>query len=127
MKKTLVVALFSSLSFSLLAQQPGFTSGVPAGSGSNGFHNPSQGVTTAARASDMWDESWVVLEGSLIRQVEHELYEFRDSSGTIYVDIDDSDWMGQSASPGSRVRLEGEVDTDFGRDEVDVKRVTVIR
>ncbi|ELO61369.1 YgiW, partial [Salmonella enterica subsp. enterica serovar Enteritidis str. 648904 3-6] len=51
------------------------------------------------RLKKQWDDAWVVLEGNIIRQVGHELYEFRDSSGTVYVDIDNKYWMGQTASP----------------------------
>lgn len=127
MKMFFLAVAFSGLSFSLFAQQHGFSPPDPQKGVSAGFQNPGAGVTTVARAKTMRDDSWVVLEGSIIRRIEHELYEFRDSSGSVFVDIDDSDWMGQSASPGSRVRLEGEVDTDFSRVEINVKRVSVIR
>ncbi|UMR98311.1 YgiW/YdeI family stress tolerance OB fold protein [Escherichia coli] len=48
---------------------------------------------SSARSS--WDESWVVLEGNIIRQVGHELYEFRDGTGTIPVEIYHEVWQGR--------------------------------
>ncbi len=72
------------------------------------------------------DDAWVVLEGNIIRQVGHELYEFRDSSGSVYVDIDDKRWMGQTVSPESKVRIEGEVEKDWNSLEIDVKNLQLV-
>ena len=80
-----------------------------------------------AQAKTLRDDAWVVLEGNIIRQVGHELYEFKDATGTIYVDIDDKRWMGQSLSPADKVRIEGEVDKDWNSVEIDVKTVRVLK
>ena len=80
-----------------------------------------------AQAKTFRDDAWVVLEGNIIRQVGHELYEFRDNSGTVYVDIDDKRWLGQSATPTNKVRIEGEVDKDWNSVEIDVKVINVLK
>lgn len=64
----------------------------------------------------------MVLEGNIIRQVGHELYEFRDSSGTVYVDIDNKYWMGQTASPADKIHIKGEVDRGWDGIKIDVKK-----
>ncbi len=65
--------------------------------------------------------------GCLLGQVGNELYEFRDNSGSIYVDIGDKYWVGQSVSPNDKVRIEGEIDKDWNSVEVDVNKITVIK
>ncbi|MGK3143585.1 YgiW/YdeI family stress tolerance OB fold protein [Pantoea sp. C2G6] len=126
MKKVLLAALFAGLSFTGYAQQGLIMpSGQPASQG--GFKGPVPGVVSVAQAKTLRDDAWVVLEGNIIRQVGHELYEFKDASGVINVDIDDKRWMGQSLSPADKVRLEGEVDKDWNSVEIDVKNLRVIK
>ena len=50
-----------------------------------------------------------------------------DSTGTVVVEIDDHKWMGQSVSPNDTVRLEGEVDKDANKIDIDVKKVTLVK
>lgn len=69
----------------------------------------------------------MVLEGNIIRQVGHELYEFRDSSGTVYVDIDNKYWMGQAASPADKIHIKGEVDRGWDGIKIDVKNIQVMK
>ncbi|WP_312118373.1 YgiW/YdeI family stress tolerance OB fold protein [Pantoea vagans] len=126
MKKILVALLLAGMSLGVSAQE-GFVN--PAGQGNlqGGFKGPTPGVASVAQAKTLRDDAWVVLEGNIIRQVGHELYEFKDSSGTIYVDIDHKRWMGQSLSPAEKVRIEGEVDKDWNSVEIDVKTVRVLK
>lgn len=84
-------------------------------------------MSSVAQAKRLQDDTWVVLEGNIIKQLGHELYEFRDQSGTINVDIDDQRWMGQTLSPQDKVRIEGEVDKSMGTIEIDVKNLTVLK
>ncbi|WP_336426575.1 NirD/YgiW/YdeI family stress tolerance protein [Providencia rustigianii] len=55
-----------------------------------------------------------------------ELYEFKDSTGSIVVDIDDRLWRGQVVTSETKVRLDGEIDKEWALLEVDVKQVTII-
>ncbi|EEZ1438061.1 NirD/YgiW/YdeI family stress tolerance protein, partial [Escherichia coli] len=52
---------------------------------------------------------------------------FRDNSGTIVTDIDDSVWAGQNVSPKDKVRIEGEIDKDLSSVEVDVKALKLLK
>ncbi|WP_428945340.1 YgiW/YdeI family stress tolerance OB fold protein [Pantoea sp. FN060301] len=127
MKKTLIAMVLGSLSLGALAQQTGFISPDNTASAQSGFKGPTPGMTSVAQAKTLRDDAWVVLEGNIVRQVGHELYEFRDNSGTIHVDIDDKRWLGQSATPTDKVRIEGEVDKDWNSVEIDVKRIQVLK
>lgn len=131
MKKVFVAAsVAASLLFSLtaFAQQSGGFSGPDATITHNaqkgGFVGPDAASTTVEQAKGLRDDSWVVLEGNIVRKLGKELYEFRDSTGSVNVDIDDNNWYGVSAAPNDKVRIEGEVDKDWNSVEIDVKKVT---
>ncbi|BDO94734.1 YgiW/YdeI family stress tolerance OB fold protein [Escherichia coli] len=130
MKKTLVTLMFfTGLSCVAFAQQPGFVpSNGQQGYSLGGFTGPASSVATSvAEAKKQWDDAWVALEGYITKQVGHELYEFRDNSGVIYVEIDGKYWMGQNVSPKDKVRIEGEVDKDWNSVEIDVKNIRVLK
>ena len=131
MKKTFIAAsIAAGLLFSVtaFAQQSGGFSGPDATKTQNtqkgGFVGPDAATTTVEQAKGLRDDAWVVLEGNIVRKVGKELYEFRDSTGTVNVDIDDDNWGGVSITPNDKVRIEGEVDKDWNSVEIDVKKVT---
>lgn len=123
MKKTVLAVMLTGFSFGAFAQQQSF--GVPADQG--GFRGPTPGLSSVEQAKTLRGDARVLLEGNIIKQIGHELYEFRDTSGTVYVDIDDKRWMGQTISPETKVRLEGEVDKDWNSVEIDVKKLHVLK
>ncbi|EEV8290340.1 YgiW/YdeI family stress tolerance OB fold protein [Escherichia coli] len=114
MKKVLIAALISGVSFGAFAQQ-------------GGFQGPESERSTVAQAKELKDDAWVILEGSIVKKVGDERYEFRDNSGTIVTDIDDSVWAGQNVSPKDKVRIEGEIDKDLSSVEVDVKALKLLK
>ena len=64
----------------------------------------------------------VTLKGNIIRQVAHEKYEFKDSTGVIIVELDDDKWYGLSVGPNDVVEIYGEVDSEiYRKNEIDVK------
>lgn len=127
MKKTLITLIITTLSFSSLARQTDIVSSVE----QPGYVQEDLQARPPPRHRfhrlKNSDDAWVVLEGNIIRQVGHELYEFRDSSGTVYVDIDNKYWMGQTASPADKVHIEGEVDRDWDGIKIDVKNIRVMK
>ena len=68
----------------------------------------------------------VVLQGQIVKRLQDELYEFKDASGTIHVEIDDEDWPPQAISETARVKLTGEVDRDLMNREIDVELVELV-
>ncbi len=127
MKKILSVIILGTLSFGALAQQGGFVSPDSTGYTQGGFKGPMPNLISVTQAKSLHDDAWVVLEGSIVKQVGHELYEFRDNSGSVYVDIDDKRWLGQTVSPTNKIRIEGEVDKDWNTVEIDVKTIRVVK
>ncbi|AUL89603.1 TIGR00156 family protein [Escherichia coli] len=113
MKKVLIAALISGVSFGALHSR------VVSG--------PEAERSTVAQAKELKDDAWVILEGSIVKKVGDERYEFRDNSGTIVTDIDDSVWAGQNVSPKDKVRIEGEIDKDLSSVEVDVKALKLLK
>ena len=90
---------------------------------SGGFTGPqAQGANTVAGALKARDDTMVTLKGNIIRQVAHEKYEFKDSTGVMIVEIDDDKWNGLSVGPNDVVEIYGEVDSEiYRKNEVDVK------
>ncbi|HFD6683193.1 TPA: YgiW/YdeI family stress tolerance OB fold protein [Providencia alcalifaciens] len=127
MKKAIISFALLTASFGVLANN---VNGVVLNDGSvsqkGGFVATNQAVTTVAQVKTLPDDAWVSLEGNIVKQVGKELYEFKDSTGSIVVDIDDRRWRGQVVTPETKVRLDGEIDKEWMELEVDVKRVTII-
>lgn len=81
---------------------------------------------TVKQASALKDNSRVQLTGHVVKALGDEKYQFRDSTGTITVDIDDELWQGKALSATAVVTLLGEVDIDYKptkRVEIDVEAV----
>ncbi|MGX8943134.1 YgiW/YdeI family stress tolerance OB fold protein [Symbiopectobacterium sp. Eva_TO] len=127
MKRTFIALLLGAVSVGAVARQGGFVAPNSAGTTTGGFKGPEPGLTTVEQAKTLRDDAWVVLEGHLVRQLGHKLYEFRDSSGTVNVDIDDKRWVGQTVTPNDKIRIEGEVDKDWNSVEIDVKSVHLVK
>lgn len=84
-------------------------------------------LTSVAAALTAADDALVMLEGTVVRQLGHERYEFRDATGSIPVEIDAKRLPAQSFNDSTKVRLSGEVDRELGGREIDVKQVDILR
>ena len=93
------------------------------------FVGQRQPVTTVKQVLDNGrDDQMVVLEGNLINQVRNDKYTLRDATGTIVVEIDDRIFAGQRVDSNTKVRVEGEIDTEnMTPNEAEAPRLTVIR
>ncbi|ORM74849.1 TIGR00156 family protein [Pantoea wallisii] len=109
----------------LAAQQGGFVDpNAPAAqTKAGGFQADKASVVTVKQAEEMKDDSWITVRGTLEKQIGDEDYQFRDSTGTMKVEIDHKRWNGQTVSPKDQVELTGELDKDFNSIELDVKQV----
>jgi uncharacterized protein (TIGR00156 family) len=83
-------------------------------------------VTSVAAALNASDDTPVLLQGQIVKRLQDELYEFKDASGTINVEIDDEDWPAQAVSDSVTVRLTGEVDHDLSSREIDVESLELV-
>ncbi|EPZ8125655.1 YgiW/YdeI family stress tolerance OB fold protein [Yersinia enterocolitica] len=104
---------------------PATTQTQPAAQG--GFSGPNASNTTVDKVKTMRDDAHVTLQGNITERLGHDTYTFRDSTGTITVDIDSKRWQGQTITPQDKVQIEGKVDKDWNSVEVDVKNITKIK
>jgi len=84
-------------------------------------------VTTVDQALKAGDDTPVVLQGQIVKRLQDELYEFKDATGTIHVEIDNEDWPPQAISEKATVKLTGEVDKDLTSREIDVDIVELVK
>ena len=116
---TLILALCC---FAAASPQAAGLTGSPSKSG--GFTGPGPSITTVKEAQGMPDDAVVTLRGNIVRYLGKDLYVFKDSTGTVNVDVDDDIWRGQDVSPEDTVEITGEVDKDWLSLEIDVQRLT---
>lgn len=112
-----VVAL--GLSTSALAS--GFTGPQQAG----GFQGPGLAPSSVAEALKLNDDTPVVLVGQIEKSLGDEKYLFKDASGSVTVEIDNEDWRGVTVTPKDTIVLQGEIDKDFFKTEIDVDSVAL--
>lgn len=86
-----------------------------------------QPVNTVTAALEAADDTPVVLQGHITQRLGNEMYEFKDASGQITVEIDDEDLPTTSFDDKTQVRLIGEVDKNMIKREVDVDRVEIVQ
>ena len=112
-----VVAL--GLSTSALAS--GFTGPQQAG----GFQGPGLAPSSVAEALKLNDDPPVVLVGQIEKSLGDEKYLFKDASGSVTVEIDNEDWRGVTVTPKDTIVIQGEIDKDFFKTEIDVDSVAL--
>ncbi|ERT11549.1 YgiW/YdeI family stress tolerance OB fold protein [Photorhabdus temperata] len=135
MKKTFataaLIALFSApLTAQTTHMQSGGFSGPNAAQAPiqtaplGGFVDNNARISTTQQVKSMRDDSWVMLEGNIESRIRDDHFIFRDNSGMVEVEIDHKYWNGQTITPQDKIRIEGEVDKEWGTVTVDVKKVT---
>lgn len=94
-----------------------------------GFAGPNQQTTmmTVEQAKLLRDDARVVLRGYIVERISDDNYTFRDSTGSIRVDIDHDKWAGQTVKPEDLVEIRGEIDKDWNSIEIDVKSISLIK
>jgi len=88
-----------------------------------GFVDNNANLTTAAKVKDQKDDSWVKLRGNITERLSDDRYLFRDTTGTVNVEIDHKRWKGQTITPQDQVEIQGKVDKEWNEFEIDVKQV----
>lgn len=118
---TVAMLMSFPMPFALAAGQGGFAG--PTASG-GGFTGPGPALTTVKEAQGMRDDTRITLNGQIVQHLGGDRYLFKDHTGSIRVEIDDDEWMGQTVGPDDTVEIYGEVDKDWNSVEIDVKRLT---
>ena len=91
-----------------------------------GFSDPNIKKTSISEALKMKDNSFVVIQGNIIKRITNDKYMFKDSTGMITVEIDDEKWTGISADTKDKLELAGEIERKFNTVELDVDTIRKI-
>ncbi|MCL6742598.1 YgiW/YdeI family stress tolerance OB fold protein [Kosakonia sp. R1.Fl] len=118
-----LVAVLTLCSAPVLAANPGGFTGPGATSQSGGFTGPNGSKATVESAKSLRDDAWVTLRGNIVERISDDTYLFKDSTGTINVDINHKRWNGVTVGPQDTVEIQGEVDKDWNSVEIDVKEI----
>jgi len=112
MKKMLVFLLLSLLGSTATAQ---FT-----GPGATGRES------TVAQVADMRLGSYVTVTGNVVAHQRQNYFTFRDGTGEIRVEIENSVWQNRQVGPETTVRLLGEVDRGVAGRYLWVKSLQIV-
>ncbi|WP_368879600.1 YgiW/YdeI family stress tolerance OB fold protein [Proteus terrae] len=125
MKKLLVVGVLSaamlSLSFNAMANYNGNHQ-----ANSGGFVSQSTSVTSVSNVDNRPNDSTIIIEGFIVRNITHNVYEFKDDSGSIRVKIDNDKWNGLNISSDTKIRIEGRVDNHLVQNEINVDKISLV-
>ena len=72
------------------------------------------------------DDSYVTVQGNIVKRLSSEKYLFKDASGTITVEIDDDKWGAVVAGEADKLELTGEVERKLNSVHLDVDTVKKI-
>ena len=114
-------AFVVALGLSTSALSNGFTGPQQAG----GFQGPGLAPSSVAEALKLNDDTPVVLVGQIEKSLGDEKYLFKDASGSVTVEIDNEDWRGVTVTPKDTIVIQGEIDKDFFKTEIDVDSVAL--
>ena len=100
-------------------------SGVTGPQQAGGFQGPGLAPSSVAEALKLNDDTPVVLVGQIEKSLGDEKYLFKDASGSVTVEIDNEDWRGVTVTPKDTIVIQGEIDKDFFKTEIDVDSVAL--
>lgn len=85
-----------------------------------GFVGEPVQISTVKEALSMKDDALVSLKGNIEKQIKKDKYMFKDSTGSMVVEIDKKVWRGQTVSAADTVVITGEIDKDFDKPKLEV-------
>lgn len=84
-------------------------------------------LTSIEKVLKMPDESFVTIEGNIVKQIGNEKYLVQSGKSSIVVEIDDELLMNITVTPKNKVRISGEVDKDFKSIELEASKIEIIK
>lgn len=91
-----------------------------------GFQDNNGTKTSITEALKMSDNSYVTVQGNIVKRLSEDKYQFKDSTGTMTVEIDKDKWGGISVNTQDKLELTGEIEKKFNSAILDVDTVTKI-
>ncbi len=92
-----------------------------------GFQNGESNKTNVINALKLNDDSYVILDGNIVKKISSDKYLFKDPTGTIVVEIDQDKWLGQSVNIQDRIEITGEIERKGDSVEIDVETIRKIK
>lgn len=86
-----------------------------------GYIAGQEDISTVKAIEGMEDDSIVTLEGHIIKRLKKDMYQFKDSTGTINIKIKKKVWHGQTISAQDVVQIMGEVEKERDGTKIDVE------
>lgn len=112
MKKVLSILMLLAVSASIVfAAQGGFKDSA------------ATKKATVSEILKMNNNAYVAVQGNIVKRLSDDKYSFKDSTGTITVEIDDDKWGGVTAGTQDKLELVGEVEKKYNTIELDVDSV----
>lgn len=102
-----------------------FAAGFQGQANMGGFQGPGLQPSSVSEALKFNDDTPVVLIGQIEKSLGGEKYLFKDATGSVTVEIDNEDWRGVNVTPKDTIVIQGEVDKDFFKTEIDVDSVAL--
>ncbi|MCT8762564.1 NirD/YgiW/YdeI family stress tolerance protein [Glaesserella parasuis] len=91
---------------------------------SQDFFDESLAVKSVADALKATDDTPVLLEGQIVKQIDKGEFIFKDKTGEIEIDVSKRAWNGLNIGPQDTIQIRGKVDKDWNKVQVDVKQIT---
>lgn len=82
--------------------------------------------STVAEALKMNDNTYVMVQGNIEKRISDDKYSFKDSTGSITVEIDDDKWNGLMVNSSDLLELKGEIEKKFNSVKLDVDSVVKV-
>ena len=92
-----------------------------------GFQDGTANKVTVVEALKMNDDSYVTIQGNIVKRISDDKYMFKDSTGTLTVEIDSEKWAGQSVNVHDKLELSGEIEKKFNSTILDVDTLKVVK
>lgn len=109
MKKFLSILMLVGISTSLVfAAHGGFKDSV------------SPKKSTVSEILKMNNNSYVSVQGNIVKRISDDKYSFKDATGTMTVEIDDDKWGGVNVETQDKLELIGEIEKKYNTTELDV-------
>jgi uncharacterized protein (TIGR00156 family) len=92
-----------------------------------GFVDNNAAKTTVINALKMNNNSYVTVEGHIVKRISDDKYTFKDSTGSMTVEIDNDKWNDLTVNTQDKLELSGEIEKKFISVILDVDKVEKVK
>ena len=126
MKKLLALTAIFAISLPAMTGFENPTSANDDGFKSNRTNVQAAAIKNVAQAKKAGDNAHFSMTGNIINCYDNDDCTFKDSTGSVHIDVEDGAWQGKTVNANNRVRISGKVDLDDGWVTLDVNNITVL-